>query len=45
MTEPRLHVLVIDDEPPARDELAYLLRRDPRVAGVLTSDSATDALR
>ncbi len=45
MTEPRLHVLVIDDEPPARDELVYLLRRDPRVAGVLASDSATDALR
>lgn len=42
---PRLRVLVIDDERPALDELAFLLRRDPRIAEVLTSDSATDALR
>jgi DNA-binding LytR/AlgR family response regulator len=40
-----LRVLVIDDERPALDELAYLLRDDDRVADVLTSDSATDALR
>jgi DNA-binding LytR/AlgR family response regulator len=40
-----LRVLVIDDERPALDELAFLLERDPRVQGVLTSDSATDALR
>ena len=40
-----LRVLVIDDERPALDELAFLLERDPRVHGVLTSDSATDALR
>ena len=40
-----LRVLVIDDERPALDELAFLLERDPRVGGVLTSDSATDALR
>jgi DNA-binding LytR/AlgR family response regulator len=40
-----LRVLVIDDERPALDELAFLLTRDPRVSGVLTSDSATDALR
>jgi DNA-binding LytR/AlgR family response regulator len=40
-----LRVLVIDDERPALDELAYLLERDPRVAGVLTCDSATEALR
>ncbi len=40
-----LRVLVIDDERPALDELAFLLARDPRVSGVLTSDSATDALR
>ena len=45
-TEPvGLRVLVIDDERPALDELAFLLERDPRVHGVLTSDSATDALR
>ena len=42
---PGLRVLVIDDERPALDELAFLLARDPRVGGVLTSDSATDALR
>ena len=40
-----LRVLVIDDERPALDELAFLLDRDPRVGGVITSDSATDALR
>lgn len=40
-----LRVLVIDDERPALDELAYLLRDDDRVADVLTSDSATEALR
>jgi hypothetical protein len=26
-----LRVLAVDDEPPALDELAYLLRADPRV--------------
>lgn len=41
----RLEVLVVDDERPALDELAYLLRQDPRVAGVLTCDSAADGLR
>ncbi|MFC5176593.1 LytR/AlgR family response regulator transcription factor [Nocardioides taihuensis] len=40
-----LTVLVIDDERPALDELAFLLRRDERVGEVLTTDSATDALR
>ena len=40
-----LRVLVIDDERPALDELAFLLERDPRVHGVLTTDSATEALR
>ena len=46
-TAPRrgLRVLVIDDEAPGRDEVAWLLRRDPRVADVDTSDSATEALR
>jgi DNA-binding LytR/AlgR family response regulator len=41
----QLRALVIDDERPALDELAFLLERDPRVGAVLTSDSATDALR
>jgi DNA-binding LytR/AlgR family response regulator len=40
-----LRILVIDDERPALDELTYLLERDPRVAGVLGCDSATEALR
>ncbi|MBE7325425.1 response regulator transcription factor [Nocardioides sp. Y6] len=44
-TAPALRVLVVDDERPALDELAFLLGRDPRVASVLTCDSATEALR
>lgn len=40
-----VRVLVIDDERPALDELAFLLERDPRVDDVLTTDSATAALR
>ena len=40
-----LRVLVIDDEKPALDELAYLLGRDPRIGEVRTSQSATDGLR
>ncbi len=46
MTPPRrLSTLVVDDEPPVLDELAFLLRRDDRIGDVLTSDSATEALR
>jgi DNA-binding LytR/AlgR family response regulator len=40
-----LRVLAVDDEPPALDELAYLLRADPRVARVNTAGDATEALR
>ena len=40
-----LRVLVVDDERPALDELAYLLDRDHRVGAVLTTDSAAEALR
>jgi len=40
-----LRVLAVDDEPPALDELAYLLRADPRVARLHTAADATDALR
>lgn len=40
-----LRVLVIDDEPPAVDELSFLLQRDPRVLGVQACSSATEALR
>ncbi|WP_084541505.1 LytR/AlgR family response regulator transcription factor [Nocardioides alkalitolerans] len=38
-------VLVVDDELPARDELAYLLGRDPRVGETRMCASATEALR
>ena len=38
-------MLVIDDERPALDELAFLLDRDARVDAVITADSATEALR
>jgi DNA-binding LytR/AlgR family response regulator len=41
----RLRVLVVDDERPALDELAWLLGRDERVSSVVTADSAADALR
>ena len=41
----RLRVLVVEDERPARDELAYLLDRDARVATVATASSAAEALR
>jgi DNA-binding LytR/AlgR family response regulator len=40
-----LRVLVLDDEAPALDELAWLLRRDPRIAEVHATDSPTEALR
>ncbi|WP_239088112.1 LytR/AlgR family response regulator transcription factor, partial [Planosporangium mesophilum] len=40
-----LRVLAVDDEPPALDELAFLLRADPRVAKVTTATDATEALR
>ncbi len=44
MNRPGLRVLAVDDEAPALDELAYLLRRDDRVAVVHTSSSSTHAL-
>jgi DNA-binding LytR/AlgR family response regulator len=40
-----LRVLAVDDEPPALDELAYVLRADARVETVHTADDATAALR
>jgi len=40
-----LRVLAVDDEPPALDELAYLLRADPRVSTVNTAADAADAFR
>jgi len=40
-----LRVLVVDDEPPAMEELAYLLGRDGRIGEVLTAASGEQALR
>jgi DNA-binding LytR/AlgR family response regulator len=40
-----LRVLAVDDEPPALDELAFLLRADPRIVRVHTALDATEALR
>ncbi|WP_084956826.1 LytR/AlgR family response regulator transcription factor [Thermoactinospora rubra] len=40
-----LRVLAVDDEEPALEELAYLLRRDTRVEQVLTASDAVAALR
>ena len=42
---PGLAVLAVDDEPPALDELAYLLRADQRVADVVVASDAVEALR
>jgi DNA-binding LytR/AlgR family response regulator len=44
-TPPPLRVLVVDDERPALEELAYLLRRDPRVGTLRTAASGAEALR
>jgi DNA-binding LytR/AlgR family response regulator len=40
-----LRVLAVDDERPALDELAYLLREQPKVEVVLTASDAAAALR
>jgi two-component system, LytTR family, response regulator LytT len=40
-----LRVLAVDDEPPALDELAYLLRADPRIGEVRTAGDALSALK
>jgi DNA-binding LytR/AlgR family response regulator len=40
-----LRVLAVDDEPPALDELGYLLRADPRVGSVVCAADAAAALR
>lgn len=42
---PALRALVVDDEPPARDELSYLLSRDPRIGWVSAVGNASQALR
>jgi DNA-binding LytR/AlgR family response regulator len=40
-----MRILVVDDEQPALDELAFLLGRDERVTEVLTCTSATEVLQ
>jgi DNA-binding LytR/AlgR family response regulator len=40
-----LRALVVDDEEPARSELAFLLRRDERVGEVRTAAGAVEALQ
>ena len=45
MSEPGLRLLAVDDEPPALDELAYLLRADRRVADVRAVGDAMSALK
>jgi len=44
VTDDSLRILVVDDERPALDELAFLLDRDERVGEVLTRESGTEAL-
>jgi DNA-binding LytR/AlgR family response regulator len=44
-TATALVVLAVDDEPPALDELAYLLNADDRVTHVHRAGDATEALR
>ncbi len=40
-----LRALVVDDEAPAREELAYLLREDGRVGEIRTAPGAAQALK
>jgi DNA-binding LytR/AlgR family response regulator len=42
---PPLRVLVVDDERPALDELAFLLGRDDRIGAIATCDAAPEAMR
>jgi DNA-binding LytR/AlgR family response regulator len=45
MSRTQLTALVVDDEQPARDELAFLLAHDTRIGEIHTCDDATEALR
>lgn len=40
-----LQILAVDDEPPALEDLTYLLRGDRRIGRVLAADSSDAALR
>ena len=44
-TNDTFEVLVVDDEEPALEDLAYLLRQHPRIGTVVTASDATEALR
>jgi len=44
VTEPPFLAVVVDDEPPAREELCYLLRQSPRVGEVLEAEDASRAM-
>lgn len=45
LNTPNLHVLAVDDEAPALDDLTYLLSHHPDVVEVIGVDDATAALR
>jgi DNA-binding LytR/AlgR family response regulator len=45
MSTRRLRVLAVDDEPPALDELGYLLGADTRIESVICCDDVAGALR
>jgi len=40
-----LRVLVVDDEAPARDDLVWLLAREPSIGSIAAAGDATEALR
>ena len=40
-----MRVLVVDDERPIADELAYLLKQDERIGEVVTTSESSEALR
>lgn len=39
-----MHVLIVDDEPFAREELAYLVKQHPQVTSIAQADSVDQAI-
>ena len=39
-----MHVLIVDDEPLAREELAYLVKQHPQVTSIAQADSVEQAI-
>lgn len=39
-----MHVLIVDDEPFAREELAYLVKQHPQVTSIAQADSVEQAI-